>query len=499
MNLYEMFVNSTHQYGDRIALAADGQELTYTELYNKVRCMVEIVAPHITSDMPNIGFLSPNTLNFEIGVLGILGAGGIIVPFNPLYQPEELSTLIEHSGMRTMLYDPIMQPTIDGLGKIFGGRLEFLNVAECVSRPAPEFQDRALPSGDEVSMILYTSGTTGDPKGVMLSHDNVSSNVEAVMDAFPVDEKTTFQVVLPLFHTFAMTVNLFLAVRNGSKQRLYIQYDAKKLSEHLCTDEDSLLAAVPPMLALLARTVGPGYEKRYRARYIISGGGPLPLEVAHLFEKKIGQKVIEGYGLTETSPVLAMNRPHANRVGTIGPPMLGAEIEVRDDAGNEVPRGSVGELCARGPMIMKGYYKNPERTREVLSEDGWLRTGDLATQDEDGYLKIVGRCKDLIIDSGENIYPREIEEVLVRHESVWEAAVVGRPHKLRGEVPHAFITAHPDVESPPDLKVLRDYCREHLAAFKVPDDFTIIDAFPKTATNKIRKEILRQRFQKKDG
>ena len=494
MNLYRRFVDSARQHAERTVLLWDDGSMTYEELLSRAQRMAGIIARHVTTDMPNVGLLAPNTLFFPIALLGTLGAGGVIVPFNPLLQIEELEVLIKHSGMRTLLYDPNLKEKADALGERFGESLRLMDIQDALQSAATpaESLDRDLPNGASTSMILYTSGTTGDPKGVMLSHRNVSTNVDGCIDALDFGKEDTFQVVLPMFHTFAMTVCIFTPLFAGASMRLFVQFDPKKLLEAMTTDSSALLAAVPPMLMMLARLAPDDYADRHRVRLFVSGGGPLPVEVAHAVKSKTGIDVYEGYGLTETSPVVGLNRPGSNRIGTIGLPLPNVEARICDENGTEVPLGEVGELCVRGSLVMQGYYRNEEATKAVLSEDGWLRTGDMARFLDDGFLQIVGRCKDLIIDSGENIYPREIEEVLMKHPTVLEAAVVGRPHRLRGEVPFAFVTAHPESPEPPDPSALRAYCREHLAAFKVPEEVQLIDAFQKTATNKIRKEFLRK-------
>lgn len=502
MNLYQAFIQSADQYPERTALLWEGGAIHYTELKRRVHVMVELLASRVTPEMPNIGLLIPNTPNFPPALLGILGAAGVAVPFNPLCTPEELATLIRHSGLHVLLIDPLVQSKAEALKSELGAHaLDVIDVDNVLTTHSelPSITKRALPGDAELSMILYTSGTTGDPKGVMLSHGNVFSNYDQFRAIFNFNSTDTFQVVLPMFHTFAMTVNLFGGLLVGAALRLYVQFEPKKLLEHVGVDENCILTAVPPMLLLMARLAPEGYPQSHHLRHIVSGGGPLPREVADIFQAKIGMELLEGYGLTETSPVVSTNRPGRHCPGSIGYPIDGAEVEVRNEAGDVLPHGEVGELCVRGPMVMMGYYKSEAATRAVLSEDGWLRTGDLATINANGTLSIVGRCKDLIIDSGENIYPREVEEILVRHPAVMEAAVVGRPHRIRGEVPYAFVTKRPEAPAAPDAQELRAFCREHLAAYKIPEGFEVIEQFQKTATNKIQKEKLRERLRNKEA
>ena len=493
MNLYEAFIKSVDRHADRCALVWDDERMTYADLLRRVRNVVKYVQRQADYDPRHVGLLAANTPHFPIGLFGILGAGRVVVPWNPMMRAEEIAALSRHAMSRLLLFDPALETLACAIKSNLGNDIEVVAISEAVERGADLPSPPVTLCGDRsTATILYTSGTTGDPKGVMLSHRNLYSNYISYVSVFNFNQHHTFLTVLPLFHSYAMTANLFGALLSGACMRLFVQFEPRALLRSMLAERDLVLTAVPPMLHFVARRAPGEIAGRHGIAYAVSGGGPLPLETANLFEARLGMEILEGYGLTETSPVVAVNRPSMNRVGTIGLPLPDVEVAVRDEQGRDLPTGQVGELCVRGDLVMEGYYRAPEMTAEVLSPDGWLRTGDLATMDEDGYIRIAGRLKDLIVDSGENIYPREIEEVLMRHPAVLEAAVVGHPHRVRSEVPHAFVAFDPEVPDRPDEAALRVYAREHLAPYKVPEIFTICSDLPKTATNKIRKEILRR-------
>lgn len=493
MNLYEAFLESVDRHAERCALVWDDGEMSYAELLGRVRNAVEYLRQQPIVDSPHVGLLSPNTPYFPIGLFGILGAGCIAVPWNPLMQAEEIAFLSKHAGLQLLLFDPALEALACATKSNVGDGFEIVAIPEAVEQGAHLSPSAvALPDDRSMAMILYTSGTTGDPKGVMLTHRNLYSNYVSYVSVFDFNPSHTFLTVLPLFHTYAMTANLFGGLLSGACMRLFVQFEPHALLRSFCAGRNLVLTAVPPMYHFLARRASEDIAGKHGIAYAVSGGGPLPVEAARLFEARVGIEVLEGYGLTETSPVVAVNRPRSNRIGTIGLPLPDVEVAVRNEQGQDLPAGQVGELCVRGDLVMEGYYRAPEMTTEVLSSDGWFRTGDLATIDEDGYIRIVGRLKDLIVDSGENIYPREIEEVLMRHPAIQEAALVGHPHRVRSEVAHAFVVLDPELPDPPDEAALRAYARENLAKYKVPEIFTIRTELPKTATNKVRKEILRR-------
>ncbi len=492
MNLYQAFLQSVGEHEGRPAILWDEQEMNFGDLFDRVQSCRKWIGGQPLTDPPHVGLLCPNSPNFPIAFFGILGAGRVVVPWNPLMQPQEVATLAKHAQLSLLLYDPMLEPLAQAVRKELGEGVTVKAIPDAVREGAsmPDVEV-PLPGPDSNATVLYTSGTTGEPKGVMLTHKNLHSNYASYVSVFDFNPEHTFLTVLPLFHSYGLTANLLGSLLSGAKMRLFLQFDPHALLRSITEEKNLVLTAVPPMFHFLARRAPEGIAGNHGIAYAVSGGGPLPLEVGRLFETKFGMDLLEGYGLTETSPVVAVNRVGKNRPGTIGPPLPGVEVAVRSEDGEDLPVGEVGELNVRGDLVMKGYYRASDLTAKVLAPDGWFRSGDLASISEDGYIQIVGRLKDLIVDSGENIYPREIEEVLLRHPGVVETAVVGHPHRVRSEVPHAFIVLDPENPNPPTETELRTYCRENLAKYKVPEMFTIRTELPKTATNKIRKEILR--------
>lgn len=494
MELYHAFQQSATKFADRIAFEYESNKIAYGDLLAKAN-----IAGHeiqrLFPERQNIALLIPNTIFFPISLFGTLAAGHIAVPFSPLLNPEELAQLIRHSDTKTLIYDELMKDKAEKAVEMAGVDILLIPAASLLEGESANAGalDPAVDI-DAESMILYTSGTTGDPKGVVLSHRNIYSNYVSFTRVLNFNEHDTFLCCLPLHHTYAMTVIVFGALLRGARVILYLQFAPQKIVEAMLTEPNVVIAAVPPMLLMAARFAPDDAALRHRLRYVVSGGGPLPVEVYHFFYKKFNHEILEGYGLTETSPVVAYNPPGKNKVGTIGPPLPDVEVQVRDEEGRVLGPNQIGELCVRGELVMKGYYKNEDATRAVFYEEGWLRTGDMASIDEQGYIKIVGRLKDIIVSAGENIYPREIEETLQKYPGVVEAAVVAKPDRLRTEIPYAYVVLSEAAKGKVSGSDLREFCRQHLAEYKAPDDFEFIDVMPRTAKGTIEKKELRRRL-----
>jgi len=349
--------------------------------------------------------------------------------------------------------------------------------------PAGEVVDRA---DDDTAVILFTSGTTGQPKGAELTHGNLRTNTEVMLAELL--EITADDVIfggLPLFHAFGQTCTLNTAVAAGACLTLLPRFSAERALRILAEHRVTVFAGVPTMYSALLHVPGrDGYDVS-RLRLAFSGGAALPVEVLRGFEAAFGCPVLEGYGLSETSPVASFNHPGRERKpGSIGTPIRGVQMKVVDIDGNELPRGEAGEIVIRGHNVMKGYWNRPDATAAAV-RDGWFHTGDVARMDGDGYFFIVGRQKDLIIRGGYNVYPREIEEVMHEHPAVAEVAVIGFPHPELGEEIGAAVTLKPGASATADE--LRAYVKSQVAAYKYPRRVWIVDALPKNATGKIMK------------
>jgi long-chain acyl-CoA synthetase len=370
--------------------------------------------------------------------------------------------------------------------------------AECILVEPGNFESligRAEPrrgvvarAGDDTAVILYTSGTTGRPKGAELTHGNLRSNTEAARGLLSASDATVALGALHLFHSFGQTCALNLMMSVGGCLTLLPRFEAGRALEIIERDGVTLFEGVPTMFS--AMVAYQGEANASSLKLCASGGAALPLDVMRRFEERFGCVVLEGYGLSETSPIASFSRVDRERKpGSIGLPIDGVEMRVVGDDGDEVPRGEVGEIAIRGHNVMKGYWRRPEATAEAIDPAGWFRTGDLGRADEDGYFFIVDRKKEMIIRGGFNVYPREIEEVLYEHPAVREAAVIGLPHESLGEEVAAAVSLRP--RSDATAEDLRDYVKERVAAYKYPRQVWVLDDLPKGPTGKILKRHLK--------
>ena len=373
-------------------------------------------------------------------------------------------------------------------------RLPQLDVIEVESlgQAEPEVPNDYFALGqapEDLALIIYTSGTTGKPKGAMLSHQNLMCNVAAVMEAVDIRPDDRMAVLLPMFHSFTMTVGLLLPMTQGvSIIAIKSLHPPKNIIAEIMQHEATVMPAIPQLYRALVNVDLPA---DLPLRVCLSGAAPLPVEVLNAFRERVGIPLLEGYGLSETSPVACTNPLHGTqKAGSVGVPIRGVEFEIRNDAGEVLPVGEPGEICIKGHNIMMGYWNNPEGTGEAIDDQGWMHTGDLAEMDEQGYVRIVGRAKDLIIRGGENVYPREIEEFLYTHEAVEEVQVIGVADDRYGEEIVAWVKIRPGTEV--DDAVLLAFCRDRIAHFKIPRWFRLVDEFPMTVTGKIQKFRMRE-------
>jgi long-chain acyl-CoA synthetase len=442
-----------------------------------------------------VALMLPNVPHFAVVYYGVQRAGGVVLPMNILFKRREIAFLLGDSEAKLLV-------AWDG----FAEEAELAAAetgAECVIVAPGEFEHllAGVDPLDEISargpsdtaVILYTSGTTGTPKGAELTHGNLARNAEVSRQLFGLDSRSVILGSLPLFHSFGQTCTLNAALLAGAAVTLLSRFDAGKALEIIERDRATVFMGVPTMYNALLNHPGRERFDVSSLQVCVSGGASLPVELLHGFEDAFGCAILEGYGLSETSPVASFNHPDAERKpGSIGTPVDGVEMKLVDEAGGEVLLGEVGEILIRGHNVMKGYWRNPEATAAAISADGWLASGDLARMDEDGYFYIVDRKKDLIIRGGYNVYPREIEEVLYSHPVVREVAVVGVPHSELGEEVGAAVVLKPGTEA--TAEELRDFVKEQIAAYKYPRVVWFVEELPKTATGKIlKREVLLER------
>ena len=469
----------------------------------------------------------------------IARAGAIIIPVMPLLKAPEVHYIAQNSAAKAIITSPILLPLLQaaladvptmryvistgdqGIEQNQGanegsGRDEsrpykivsYKNVGTrfIASAPAPDAASTSAPDAesapdylqdlpgvdltpDDTAVILYTSGTTGNPKGVELTHRNIISNTVAGRGENTEDEQeTSVQLaILPLAHAFGLTVSN-VGYLSGTRFIMHPRFDTNAVLSAIERHKVNAFAGVPAMFVALLYTPDAEKYDTSSLRYCVSGSAPLPLAVLEGFQKKFGCQILEGYGLSEATTVLTghgQNMPV--KPGSVGKPVAGVELRIVDDNDRDIPVGEVGEVIARGPNIMKGYYNMPDATATTL-RNGWLHTGDMGKFDEDGYLYIVERKKDLIIRGGFNIYPRDVEEVLNSHPAVIESAVIGVPSERMGEEVKAFVVKRGDV----DAETLKAYCREKLANYKTPGEIEFVDLLPRNGVGKIDKKELRK-------
>lgn len=448
MNLADLLSRTAATHGTRIAVELGDRSLTYTELDTLAGRVAALLTARGVTPGDRIAVMLPNLLEFPALYYGTLRAGAVVVPMNPLFKEREIAHYLNDSGAVLLFaHESAVGAATAGAADtaatvvpIGPGSLTDLVAAHPVPTPVRTRKEH------DTAVILYTSGTTGVPKGAELTHANLVRNAEIITKSlFRFSPEDIVLGCLPLFHTFGQTCAMNAAVTAGARLTLMPRFDPALALQTIQQRQVTIFEGVPTMYAamLAAHAQQPGAYDASSLRLCASGGASLPVEVLHGFEAAFDCPVLEGFGMSETSPVASFNHPDRPRkAGSIGTPIEGVELCLINE------KDGVGELCVRGHNVMKGYWGRPEATAETIL-DGWLRTGDLATVDEDGYYFIVDRKKDLIIRGGFNVYPREIEEVLYEHPAVAEAAVIGIPHPALGQEVAAAVALHPGAEATP--------------------------------------------------
>ncbi len=488
MHLADAFAHSAWNHPNKIALFWGDDEFTYARLHVQTRWLAaRLIGELGVRPGDRVGLWLKNCPEFVPAYFGVLAAGGVVVPINNFLKPDEVGYILNDADVDLLITDATMAETLPKLVTL-RPNLRVVQVEEFAqAMDAPEFASPTRNSGD-LAVLIYTSGTTGRPKGAMLSHGNLLHNVASCRVALNADERDRFVVLLPMFHSFMMTVGVLLPLLTGCAMVLVRSlHPPKNIVMEILRRRATILPAVPQFFRALA-TVEAGPD--FPLRLCISGGAPLPVEILREFNARMPIPLIEGYGLSEASPVVSLN-PLAGpqKAGSIGVPISDVEVSVQDDAGRHLLPGETGEICVRGGNVMLGYWNQPEETAKTLV-NGWLRTGDIGHRDADGYFFITDRKKDMLLVNGINVYPREIEEIIYQFPGVKEAAVIGVPDARRGEQPLAFIAALEGTTI--DEKALLGFVRERLADYKVPRHIRLLAALPRNATGKILKTELRK-------
>jgi long-chain acyl-CoA synthetase len=491
-NLAYNLINTAEQHRDRTALRLDHEVFTYAKLDDASARVVGFLQEHGVEPGDRVGIMLPNVPEFAIAYYGVLRAGGVVVPMNVLLKQREVAFYLgDPEAKLVFAWHQFADAAQQGAAEVG---------AECVVVEPEAFgrllataspvDDVAERTAEDTAVILYTSGTTGKPKGAELTHSNLAINADVMKQVFSIGPDDVILGALPLFHAFGQTCALNTAVSAGAELVMLARFDAGRALEAMEGYGVTVFEGVPTMYSALLH-----HPERERfdvsaLRLCVSGGAALPVEVLRAFEDAFGCVILEGYGLSETSPVASFNHPGRERKpGSIGTPIEGVQMKLVDLHRQDSEPGEPGEIAIRGHNVMKGYWNRPEATAEAIDADGWFYSGDIARIDEEGFFFIVDRKKELIIRGGYNIYPREIEEVLYEHPAVREAAVIGIPHADLGEEVGAAV-ALKSGEQVTEAE-LRDYVKSNVAAYKYPRHIWFVDELPKGPTGKILKREIK--------
>ncbi len=429
-----------------------------------------------------------NCPEFVPALFGVLQAGAVVVPVNNFLKPAEVTYILRDAGADLLITDTTMAEGLPELGAALP-HLRFVQVEQIgtESFDAPPVNPPERNEGD-LAVIIYTSGTTGRPKGAMLSHGNLLHNVESCRLVLETVSEDRMAVLLPMFHSFMLCVGVMLPLLvGGSMVLIRSLHPPRNVLQEIIHRRASILPAIPQFFRSMINTPIP---VPLPLRMCISGAAPLPVQILQEFAQKFPFPLIEGYGLSEASPVVTKNPLRAVRKpGSIGLPIPHVEVTIQNDAGEVLPAGEIGELCVRGGNVMLGYWNQPEETAKAM-RNGWLLTGDIAYKDADGYIFITDRKKDMLLVNGINVYPREVEEIIYQFPGVREASVIGVPDPRKGEQPMAFVAPNEGVMI--DEKALIQFVRSKLADYKVPRRIVLLPALPRNATGKILKTALRE-------
>ncbi len=434
-----------------------------------------------------VAILLPTSGAFPIAALAAWSLGKTVVPLNYLLSREELEYVIADCGCDTII---TAGPMLDHLGyEPAGAKLLRLENVSFKGFPAPRWPAGA--NEQDLAALLYTSGTSGKPKGVMLTHANLRANIRQTTQIAEFSKNDVLLGVLPQFHSFGFTVLTLLPLIVGIRTHMLARFVPAQILHAIRTHRPTAFVGIPSMYGALLRLKSATREDFASFRLMVSGAEPLPMDIATRFQERFGQTIHEGYGLTETSPVTNVNLPGRPRFGTVGPPVCDLEqIIVCLETAKTLPKGCEGEIRMRGPNVFAGYYHLPDQTAEAFDEHGFFRTGDIGSIDDDNSLRITGRLKEMLIVAGENVFPREIEEALNRHPRVAASGVVGMIDGIRGEVPMAFVELEEGATF--DERALREHCRGLLAGYKVPREIRVIDQLPRNPTGKIMRRELKK-------
>jgi len=484
-HLASAFLDVARSRPDKTALFWGDSRHSYGHYRDQVLGTARLLLDHGVKPGDRVAVWLKNCPEFVGALFGVLAADAVLVPINNFLKPAEVAYMLQDAGIEWVIAEaghaglPELQSLCPSLRVLPAETLP----TEAAEVPAP------ARGGDDLAVLIYTSGTTGHPKGAMLSHRNLLENVASCRVFLQLSEEDRLVVLLPMFHSFMLTVGLLLPLLSGASVVAVKGLNSPKhMIGEILQNQGTLLPAMAALFRALSQI--PAGIEFTSLRLCVSGAGPLPLEILHGFNARHPRvPLIEGYGLSEASPVVTVNPPGDPKPGTIGVPIPGVEVSVQDDQGNRLADGVDGEICVRGGNVMLGYWNAPQKTAETI-RNGWLLTGDIGHRRPDGWFVITDRKKDMLKPNGMNVYPREIEEVLYRFPGIREAAVVGEPCERRGERAVAFVSM--DEGRVLDEHALNAFLKDNLADYKVPRRAIVLPALPRNATGKILKTALRE-------
>jgi long-chain acyl-CoA synthetase len=497
LSLAAILAENARRRPDRTALVEGDLRLTFAEVWRRALAQAGALAGLGVRPGDRVALMAPNTAEFPQAYYAIAAAGGVVVPVHLLLSADEVQHVLKDSGATLLLCHPAQAETGTAAARAADVPAVTLGVEfEDLAERAEPLSSYVTRQADDPAVVFYTSGTTGVPKGAVLSHFNLVMN--ATVNAFDANDIRPDDIALgalPLFHAFGQTVSMNSTWRAGATLVLLPRFDAARAVELMVKEGVNTFHGVPTMFVALAAVAG-SMDALPDLRVCVSGGASLPVAVLERFEEAFGARIYEGYGLSETSPTATVNQPlFGTRAGTIGHPLWGVDVEIaRAEVEGRVellPPGELGEVVIRGHNVFSGYLGRPEATREAVV-DGWFRTGDLGTKDDDGFLRIVDRKKDVVIRGGYNVYPREVEEVLMRHPGVAQVAVIGLPDELHGEEVCAVVVPEPGAA--PDAAGITEWSKEHLGRHKYPRRVEFADELPLGPSMKVLKRELRARY-----
>ncbi len=501
-NFYHFLSHHADRHPRRTAIFFKDRKISYGRLLKKVDTLARFLEINDIQRGDRVAIFMQNAPEFVVSLFAITKIGAVAVPVNTFLKSDEVAYILNDCGAKMLMASADLKKVVEPLWEmtkiqkvVWEGAYEALdnrNIGfEEIFDILHAHEHVTPPDIDDLALILYTSGTTGKPKGAMLSYRNIMHNCAAVWELTELSHKDRFIVYLPMFHAFTLTVTVIMPLYYGASYVIVRKImPFSNIIKQILLKRVTMFVGVPDVYNALARAKLPWYFMWFqKIRYFVSGAAPLPEATLNRFKKKFPKaRLLEGYGLSECSPVVSVNPPQKQKPMSVGPAIPGVEIKIVDEEMNELPTLEIGEIIVRGDNVMQGYLNNPTATDETIV-NGWLLTGDMGYLDEDRFLFIVDRKKDLIISKGINIYPREIEEVINAFEGVAASAVVGMPDEKNGEIPIAFVEPAEGAEVDP--KALRSYLKEKLANYKMPREIRIIDELPKNATGKVLKRVLK--------